>query len=81
MACYCYRLISSYWGGSNYGGYTWKLSASKLIVRVNMKDMKYSLIKPFWVEIIVEDFIWKWEIDFGMIFSNQIVSSSVDADF
>lgn len=46
-----------------------------------MKDMKYSLIKPFWVEIIVEDFIWKWEIDFGMIFSNQIVSSSVDANF
>lgn len=29
----------------------------------------------------VEDFIWKKEIDFGIVFSNQARSSSIDATF
>lgn len=48
---------------------------------MSMKDIKYNLIKPFWFETAIEDFIWKWEMDFGRIFSIQVMSSSVDADF
>ena len=31
--------------------------------------------------MVIDDFIWKWEMDFGRIFSSQVISSSVDADF
>lgn len=48
---------------------------------VIIKERKYSLIRPFWLEIRVEDFIWKYEMDFGRMFSSQIVSRSMDADF
>lgn len=53
----------------------------RLNVNVIRKDRKYSLTWPFWLEISVEVFIWKEEIDFGRIFSSQIRSSSIDATF
>lgn len=74
-------MVSFYWSLGDYGGYSWKLSVSRLRVSVNMNDIKYSLIRPFWLEMIIDDFIWKWEMDFGRIFSSQIISRSVDADF
>lgn len=74
-------MVPFYGSLGDYGGYPWKLSASRLRVKVSMNDMKYSLIKPFWLEMVIDDFIWKWEMDFGKIFSSQIISSNVDADF
>lgn len=47
---------------------------------VIIKERKYNLIRPFWFEIRVEDFIWKYEIDFGRTFSSQIESRSIDAE-
>lgn len=38
-------------------------------------------MRPFWFEIRVEDFIWKYEIDLGRMFSSQMESRSIDADF
>lgn len=43
--------------------------------------MKYNLIWPFWLEISVEVFAWKKEIDFGNTFSSQIMSRSIEATF
>lgn len=48
---------------------------------VTAKDRKYSLIEPFWLDVIKEAFMWKCEIDFGIIFSSQIRSRIRDASF
>lgn len=39
------------------------------------------MISPFWLDTMVDDFIWKYEMDFGNTFSSQMRSNSVDADF
>lgn len=46
-----------------------------------MKDRKYSLIRPFWLEMVIDDFMFRWEMDFGNRYSSQIVSISVEASF
>ena len=48
---------------------------------VIIKERKYNLIRPFWLKTKVEDFIWKYEIDLGRMFSSQMESKSIDADF
>lgn len=53
----------------------------RLRANVIMKDRKYNFTWPFWLEMSVEDFIWKKEIDFGIVFSNQARSSNIDATF
>lgn len=45
------------------------------------EDRKYSLIRPFWFEIVLENNNCSWDIFFGMLFSNQIRSSRRDAVF
>ena len=52
-------MISSYWGSGDYGGYSWELIIIRARTRVMMKERKYSLIRPFWLETVVDDFIWK----------------------
>lgn len=32
---------------------------SRVRISVNINDMKYSLIRPFWLEMVIEVFIWK----------------------
>lgn len=48
---------------------------------VTRKERKYNLIKPFWLVITVDIFIWMDEMVFGRMFSNQIKSRREDADF
>jgi hypothetical protein len=31
-------------------------------------DIKYNLIKPFWLVVRVVMFVWRVEVDFGMVF-------------
>ena len=31
-------------------------------------DIKYNLIKPFWLVVKVVMFVWRVEVDFGMVF-------------
>lgn len=45
------------------------------------EDRKYSLIRPFWFEMVLENANCSWDISFGMLFSNQIRSSRRDAVF
>lgn len=45
------------------------------------KERKYSLIWPFWAEIVVEVFIWKRARDFGRVFSSHVRSSNREAVF
>lgn len=52
-----------------------------LIIIVIRKERKYSLIRPFWFDTIVDIFIWMKEVVFGRIVSSQIKSSNDDADF
>ena len=52
-----------------------------LIRIVIRKERKYNLIRPFWLVIITDIFIWINEVVFGRIFSSQIESMREDADF
>ena len=52
-----------------------------LRVRVIRNDRRYRLIRPFWLEINVENFSWIRDVVFGKMFSNQIKSKRDDADF
>ena len=52
-----------------------------LIRIVIRKERKYNLIRPFWLVIITDIFIWINEVVFGRIFSSQIKSMREDADF
>lgn len=45
------------------------------------EDKKYSLIRPFWFEVVLESSNCSLDIFFGMLFSNQIRSSRRDAVF
>lgn len=45
------------------------------------EERKYSLIRPFWFEMVVEDSACSCDKFFGMIFSSQIRSSRRDAVF
>lgn len=46
-----------------------------------MKDRKYSLIRPFWLEMVIDDFMFRWEIDLGSRYSSQIISINIEASF
>lgn len=50
----------------------------RIVIR---KERKYSLIRPFWLVIMVDIFIWASEMVFGRIVSSQIRSRREDADF
>jgi len=50
-------MISPYWCIGNYGSHSWKLSIKRLKISVIIKERKYSLISPFWLETVIEDFI------------------------
>lgn len=50
----------------------------RIVIR---KERKYSLIRPFWLVIVVDIFIWASEMVFGRIVSSQIRSRREDADF
>lgn len=39
------------------------------------------MTSPFWLDTMVDDFIWKYEMDLGRALSSQMRSSNVDADF
>lgn len=45
------------------------------------EERKYSLIRPFWFEMVVEDSICSCDKFFGMVFSSQIRSSRRNAVF
>lgn len=83
MIGYCDWLISSCWSISCHGDYPWKLVVVRIRVRarVIMKDKKYSLIRPFWLEMVTDDFTLRCETDFGSRYSSQIISISVEASF
>lgn len=50
----------------------------RIVIR---KERKYSLIRPFWLVIVVDIFIWASEMVFGRIVSSQIRSRREDANF
>ena len=50
----------------------------RIVIR---KERKYSLIRPFWLVIVVDIFIWASEMVFGRILCSQIRSRREDADF
>ena len=50
----------------------------RIVIR---KERKYSLIRPFWLVIGGDIFIWASEMVFGKIVSSQIRSRREDADF
>lgn len=81
MIGYCYWLVFIDWCCSDYGDYSWKLSKVVLTRIVIRKERKYSLIRPFWLVIVVDIFIWASEMVFGRIVSSQIRSRREDADF
>lgn len=68
-------------GCSCNGGYSWRVSIIRLRVSVRRKERKYSLIWPFWLEVKIEAFICRLEIDFGSAVSNQVRSSRWEAVF
>lgn len=53
----------------------------RAIVIVIIKEREYSLISPFWLDTIIEEFCWILVINFGSAFSSQIRSSNIVADF
>ena len=53
----------------------WKLNKIVLMRIVTRKERKYNLIRPFWLVIMVDIFIWVSEVVFGKIFSSQIKSA------
>ena len=81
MIGYCDWLIFVNWCCSYYGDYSWKLNKIVLMRIVTRKERKYNLIRPFWLVIMVDIFIWVSEVVFGKIFSSQIRSRREDADF
>lgn len=44
-------------------------------------DRKYSLIRPFWLEVIIEADRWKLAVSFGIDFSIHTKSKRFDASF
>lgn len=44
-------------------------------------DRKYSLIRPFWLEVIIEADRWKLAVNFGIDFSIHTKSKRLDASF
>lgn len=44
-------------------------------------DRKYSLIRPFWFEVIIEADRWKLAVNFGIDFSIHTKSKRLDASF
>lgn len=44
-------------------------------------DRKYSLIKPFWFDTIVDASIWNCATVLGRIFSIHVRSNDIEADF
>ena len=49
-----------------------KIKISEIVMR---NDRKYSLISPFWLDIILDSWVWVIEVDFVIVFSSQIRSS------
>lgn len=49
-----------------------KIKISEIVMR---NDRKYSLISPFWLDIILDSWVWVIEVDFGIVLSSQIRSS------
>ena len=81
MISYCYWLIFVNWCCGDYGNYSWKLNKIVLTRIVTRKERKYNLIRPFWLVIVVDIFVWASEMVFGQMVSSQIRSRREDADF
>ena len=69
------------WWCSNYRNYSWKLNKIVLTRIVIRNERKYNLIRPFWLVIVVDIFVWASEMVFGQMVSSQIRSRREDADF
>lgn len=46
-------------------------------IMLTRNDIKYSLIRPFWLVVRVVMLVWMVEVDFGINFSSQIKSNKV----
>lgn len=46
-------------------------------IMLTRNDIKYSLIRPFWLVVRVVMLVWMVEVDFGIKFSSQIKSNKV----
>ena len=51
------------------------------MVRVIRNDRKYSLIRPFWFDTIIEEEAWNLETDLGRMFSIQVKSNNMEDNF
>ena len=51
---------------------------TRIVIR---NERKYNLIRPFWLVIVVDIFVWASEMVFGQMVSSQIRSRREDADF
>lgn len=74
-------LNTTYWGCSDYRGYSWKLNVMIPRARVIKNEREYNLIRPFWVDTSVDEICWMWERDFGRTVSIQVWSRIIEADF
>lgn len=54
------------------------MGISESVIR---KDIKYSLISPFWLVTILDKYVCVVEVDFGIKFSNQIISRRCEDTF
>lgn len=50
-------MIPFYWGTGDHGGYSWELIIIRARIKVTMKERKYSLTRPFWLEMVTDDFM------------------------
>lgn len=46
-------------------------------IMLTRNDIKYNLIRPFWLVVRVVMLVWMVEVDFGISFSSQIKSNKV----
>lgn len=51
-----YWLVFAYWCSNYFGDYARKLNIIRAAVIVIRKERKYSLINPFWLDTVIEEF-------------------------